>query len=92
MVAVTSEAGTITVPLELDDDIRPGVISMPHGWGHGDPQTHLAVAHAHPGANTNVLSPGTLVDAVSGNAVLNGIAVEVRKVENTGNVMTGETA
>lgn len=91
-VAVTSAAGTITVPLELDDDIRPGVISMPHGWGHGDPQTHLAVAHAHPGANTNVLSPGTLVDAVSGNAVLNGIAVEVRKVENTGNVMTGETA
>jgi anaerobic selenocysteine-containing dehydrogenase len=80
-VTVTSAAGTIEVALEIDDDIRPGVVSMPHGWGHADPQTQIAVARAHPGANTNVLSPGTLVDAISGNAVLNGIPVEVHKAQ-----------
>lgn len=79
LVTVTSASGTIDVALEIDDDIRPGVVSMPHGWGHTDPHTQTAVARAHPGANTNVLSPGTLVDAISGNAVLNGIPVEVRK-------------
>ncbi len=78
-VNVTSASGTITVPVEIDDDIRPGVVSMPHGWGHADPRTQLAVARAHPGANTNILSPGMLVDAISGNAVLNGIPVDVHK-------------
>ena len=80
-VAVTSESGRIEVMLELDDDIRPGVVSMPHGWGHADPHTQLAVARAHAGANTNILSPGTLVDAISGNAVLNGIPVQVSRAE-----------
>lgn len=79
LVAVSSAAGTIEVPVEVDDNIRPGVVSMPHGWGHADPNAQLAVARAHPGANTNILSPGTLVDAISGNAVLNGIPVDVRK-------------
>ena len=80
-IAVTSESGRIEVMLELDDDIRPGVVSMPHGWGHADPHTQLAVARAHAGANTNILSPGTLVDAISGNAVLNGIPVQVSRAE-----------
>lgn len=80
LVALTSASGQIIVPLEIDDDIRPGVVSMPHGWGHGAPQTQLGIANAHAGANTNILSPGTMVDAISGNAVLNGIPVQVRKV------------
>lgn len=79
LVTLTSAAGSIVVPMEIDDDIRPGVVSMPHGWGHSDAQTHLSVAKVHPGANTNVLSPGTLVDVISGNAVLNGIPVEIAK-------------
>jgi anaerobic selenocysteine-containing dehydrogenase len=78
-VRVTSSSGEICVPLEIDDDIRHGVVSMPHGWGHRDPNTRLAVAKAHPGTNSNVLSPGTMVDAISGNAVLNGIPVEVAR-------------
>lgn len=80
-VSVSSVAGAIRVPLEIDDDIRPGVVSMPHGWGHGEPQTRLQIANAHTGVNTNVLSPGTLVDVISGNAVLNGIPVDVRKAD-----------
>src|SRR3546814_13425869 len=77
----SSTAGEIHVPLEIDDDIRPGVVSMPHGWGHSDPHSRLTVAKAHAGTNTNILSPGTMVDAISGNAVLNGIPVQVRRVD-----------
>src|SRR3546814_15191222 len=58
-VALSSTAGEIHVPLEIDDDIRPGVVSMPHGWGHSDPHSRLTVAKAHAGTNTNILSPGT---------------------------------
>src|SRR3546814_4921692 len=78
-VALSSTAGEIHVPLEIDDDIRPGVVSMPHGWGHSDPHSRLTVAKAHAGTNTNILSPGTMVDSISGNAVLNGIPVQVRR-------------
>lgn len=92
LVSVTSASGTIEVPLEIDDDIRPGVVSMPHGWGHADPHAQTTVANAHPGANTNVLSPGTLVDAISGNAVLNGIPVEVCKAAEHVNEPIGEIA
>ena len=81
LVVVSSEAGKIEVPLEIIDDVRPGIVSMPHGWGHDDPHSRLSVARAHAGSNTNILSPGVLVDAISGNAVLNGIAVAVRKAE-----------
>lgn len=90
LVALSSASGEILVPMEIDDDIRPGVVSMPHGWGHSDPQTQLTVARAHAGTNTNVLSPGHLVDVISGNAVLNGIPVQVRKVDqqvNNGDVI-----
>lgn len=92
MVALTSASGEIHVPLEIDDDIRPGVVSMPHGWGHRDPQTQIAIAQAHAGANTNILSPGTMVDVISGNAVLNGIPVQVRKADLQPRETIGATA
>ena len=79
VVTLSSEAGEIAVPLEVNNDIRPGVVSMPHGWGHNDPHARLQVAQTHPGSNTNILSPGKMVDAISGNAVLNGIPVIVGK-------------
>jgi anaerobic selenocysteine-containing dehydrogenase len=77
IVAVRSQAGEIEVPVEVTDAIKRGVVSMPHGWGHGKPRTRLAVANGAPGANTNVLSPPTFVDEPSGNGVLNGIPVTV---------------
>lgn len=78
-VQVSSESGAVTVPIEITSDIRPGVVSLPHGWGHGAPGTHTTVAASHPGVNINVLSPGRLVDVASGNAVLNGIPVRVER-------------
>lgn len=77
VVTVKSQAGEIKVPVEVTDAIKPGVVSMPHGWGHGKPGTRMAVANGSPGANTNVLSPPTFVDEPSGNGVLNGIPVTI---------------
>ena len=55
----------------------PGVVSLPHGWGHDARGARLGVAGAHAGVNANVLADEALVDALSGNAVLNGIPVAV---------------
>lgn len=77
IVTVKSEAGEIKVPVEVTEAIKPGVVSMPHGWGHGKPGTRMSVANSSPGANTNVLSPPTFVDEPSGNGVLNGIPVTI---------------
>jgi anaerobic selenocysteine-containing dehydrogenase len=75
---VTSRVGQITVPAEITDAIRPGVVSIPHGWGHDLEGAELGVAREHAGVNSNVLADPELFDKVSGNAVLNGIPVEVR--------------
>ncbi|OBJ19477.1 molybdopterin-dependent oxidoreductase [Mycobacterium colombiense] len=77
IVTVKSEAGEIKVPIEVTESIKPGVVSMPHGWGHAKPGTRMSVANSSPGANTNVLSPPTFVDEPSGNGVLNGIPVTI---------------
>jgi anaerobic selenocysteine-containing dehydrogenase len=77
IVTVISSAGEIEVPVEITDAIKPGVVSMPHGWGHGQPGTRLSVANASPGVNTNILSPPTFLDEPSGNGALNGIPVTV---------------
>jgi anaerobic selenocysteine-containing dehydrogenase len=75
---VSSATGQIEAPVELTDGIMPGVVSIPHGWGHGAPGVRMGVASEHAGVNSNVLSDESQVDPLSGNAVLNGIPVEVR--------------
>jgi anaerobic selenocysteine-containing dehydrogenase len=74
---VRSRAGKIEVPVEVTDAIRPGVVSIPHGWGHDVDGTRATVARAHAGVNTNVLADDQLLDALSGNAAFNGVPVEV---------------
>ena len=75
---ISSAAGQIEAPVELTDGIMPGVVSIPHGWGHDAPGVKMRVASDHAGVNTNVLADESQVDPLSGNAVLNGIPVEVR--------------
>jgi anaerobic selenocysteine-containing dehydrogenase len=77
VAAVRSEAGQIDVPVEVSDEMMPGVVSLPHGWGHDKPDTAMAVARRHAGVNSNLLAPGRLIDPVSNNAVVNGIPVTV---------------
>ena len=79
-VRLRSAAGEVVVPAEITDAVREGVVSLPHGWGHDRPGSRLSVAGSRPGANSNVLARGDLFDPLSGNAVLNGIPVELEAV------------
>ncbi|MEZ5144246.1 MAG: molybdopterin-dependent oxidoreductase [Acidimicrobiales bacterium] len=74
---VRSEVGALDVEVEITSDIVPGVVCLPHGWGHDRPGTRLSVARDHAGVNNNLLAPGHLVDVPSGNAAVNGIPVTV---------------
>jgi anaerobic selenocysteine-containing dehydrogenase len=81
---VRSRVGEVRVPVEVTDAIRPGVVSIPHGWGHDLDGVQLDVARAHAGVNSNLLADETLFDPISGNAVLNGIPVDVLRASTTG--------
>jgi anaerobic selenocysteine-containing dehydrogenase len=83
LARVTSAAGSVDVPAEVTEDIRVGVVSLPHGWGHNLPGTQLSVANEHAGVNTNVLAPGNFVDVISGNAAVNGIPVTLSPVRSS---------
>jgi anaerobic selenocysteine-containing dehydrogenase len=74
---VSSAAGSIDIPVVLTDSIMPGVVCIPYGWGHGLSGTQQAVAAGHAGVNVNVLTNASVVDPLSGNAVLNGIPVTI---------------
>ena len=67
---------TMEVALQ-GDEMLPGVVCLPHGWGHDKEGTRLSVAREHAGVNNNLLAPGDFVDPLSGNAAVNGIPVEV---------------
>jgi anaerobic selenocysteine-containing dehydrogenase len=77
LAVVRSRAGKVEVPVEITDTIRPGVVSIPHGWGHDAEGIRASVASAHPGSNSNILTDDTQLDALSGTSVLNGIPIEV---------------
>ena len=74
---ITSRVGSVNAPVEVTESIRPGVVSLPHGWGHDVPGTQMRVAAEHAGVNSNVLSDDKALDPLSGTSVLNGIPVEV---------------
>jgi hypothetical protein len=57
--------------------MMPGVVSLPHGWGHTREGTRLSVARAHAGVSNNDLTDETFLDELSGNAALNGVPVTV---------------
>jgi len=74
---VTSRVGSLVAPIEVSDDLMPGVVSLPHGWGHDAPGTRLTVARAHAGVNANILTDDQAYDVASGTAVLFGTPVRV---------------
>ncbi|MER5752023.1 molybdopterin oxidoreductase family protein [Streptomyces sp. NPDC002088] len=79
-VRVKGAGGEATAPAEVTDGVRRGVVSLPHGWGHDRPGTRLGHAATDPGVNVNQLLDGSLLDPLSGNAVLNGVPVELAPV------------
>ena len=79
MAMVRSRVGTIKIPVAVSDVMMPGVISIPHGWGHQMDGVKLSVASQHGGVNTNILTDETFLDSLSGNAALNGVPVSLCK-------------
>jgi anaerobic selenocysteine-containing dehydrogenase len=76
-VVVVSRTGRIEALLELSDEVMPGVVSLPHGWGHHRPGIELSVAEEHAGVSINDLTDESVVDDLCGNAVLSGVPVRV---------------
>ena len=76
-VRVVSRVGSVEVPVQIDDRMRPGVVSLPHGWGHSRPETRLRVARLDPGASINDLTDDQRVDTVSGTSAFSGVSVTV---------------
>lgn len=79
LAQVRSRTGSVVVPVEVSDTMMPGVVSLPHGWGHDAPGARLQLAAVSPGVNSNLLADEDEIDPLSGNAVLNGIPVEVSR-------------
>lgn len=74
---VKGAGGELVVPVEITEDIRRGVLSLPHGWGHDRDGTGQQLAAGRPGVNVNQLNDGSVLDPLSGTAVLNGVPVTV---------------
>jgi anaerobic selenocysteine-containing dehydrogenase len=79
-VACSRGEQSIVVAAKVTDDIVPGVVSIPHGWGHGQPGTRLTSASQRPGVNVNRLTDSASMDPLASTSVLNGVPVTVAPV------------
>ena len=77
---IRSAGGQVQAQVHVTQDMMPGVVSLPHGWGHDAPGAQLRVAAERPGANINALLDDQLRDPLSGNAVLGGVAITMQAV------------
>jgi anaerobic selenocysteine-containing dehydrogenase len=78
MAHISSRGGSVEARVQLSSEMMPGVVSLPHGWGHDLPGTRLSLASQRPGVNLNDLLDENWRDPLSGNAVLSGVPVELR--------------
>jgi anaerobic selenocysteine-containing dehydrogenase len=74
---ISSSKGSVEAEVEISDDMMPGVVSLPHGWGHDLPGARLTVAAGHPGANLNALLDENQRDPLSGDQVLSGVPIQM---------------
>ena len=77
-VRVSSRVGMIEVEVLASSDMMPGVVSLPHGWGHARPGVQMSIASGQPGSSANDLTDERQLDELSGNAALNGVPVTVQ--------------
>ena len=83
VVTVTSAAGSISVEVASSNDIMPGVVSLPHGFGHNRPGTKLTVANQLAGPSANDITDRSRIDPVAGTAAVNGVPVTVTAGQNS---------
>ena len=78
---ISSRVGSVETEVLLTDEVMPGVVSLPHGWGHRRTGVKMAVAESQPGVSVNDLTDEQFLDALSGNAALNGVPVKVEALD-----------
>jgi anaerobic selenocysteine-containing dehydrogenase len=76
-VTVKSRVGQIDAELAASDEVMPGVVSLPHGYGHGRSGTRADIANRHAGVSCNDVTDEQFVDQLSGNAAVNGVLVQL---------------
>lgn len=79
-IRIASRVASLDIDVEVTDDLMPGVISIPHGWGHHRQGIALGIAAQHPGVSANDLTDDQYLETVSGNAIFNGVPVSVEKI------------
>ena len=77
LVTVRSRVGAVDVKVSASDEMAPGVVSLPHGWGHNRKGTQMETAERNAGVSANDLTDERFFDPVTGNAAVNGLSVEV---------------
>ncbi|MCH8543591.1 MAG: molybdopterin oxidoreductase family protein [Alcanivorax sp.] len=87
LLSITSRVGSIEVAAEITTDIMPGVVSVPHGWGHQRAGIRQQIAAEHPGVSVNDLTDDQRIDMLSGNAALNGVPVTVTRAHALANAV-----
>ena len=86
-ITVSSRIGEIELPAQLTETIMPGVLSIPHGWGHSRPGTQLSVAGEHAGVSINDITDDYAIDAITGVAAFSGQQVTVSTIKIEKNVV-----
>lgn len=89
-VRVTSRVGSVIITAEVTNELMPGVVSIPHGFGHARKGVKQKIAQAHAGVSVNDLTDETLIDELCGNAAVNGVPVQLEAIE--GEVMDSNDA
>ena len=79
-VKVSSRVGTIEIPAEITENIAPGVVSIPHGYGHGRSGVQLDIAKNHAGVSLNDLTDDRVIDELTGNAAFSNVKVRVQTI------------
>jgi anaerobic selenocysteine-containing dehydrogenase len=77
VIKITSRVGTVELPIEITENMMRGVVSMPHGYGHGRPGVQLNIAQQHAGVSVNDLTDELVIDELTGNAAFSNVAVRV---------------
>ncbi|RLT94405.1 molybdopterin-dependent oxidoreductase [Ketobacter sp.] len=87
VIIVSSRVGEIEIPAQLTDAIMPGVLCIPHGWGHNRPGSQLSVAGRNAGVSVNDITDDYSIDAVTGVAAFSGQQVTVSTIKVEKNVV-----
>jgi anaerobic selenocysteine-containing dehydrogenase len=84
LARVTSARGSLEATVAVSDEMMPGVLSLPHGWGHDRSGTQLGVAQAHAGVSANDITDELRLDRLTGNAAFSALPVTLAAAKLTG--------